>query len=184
MPTSWFDCNTNHTTVLLHVNTIVLLVMLHGLLDHCLKHFLHSKTTVRTMGLSSTTNPSSKTILSTSAARSYNRSKPVVTVTKKKCEAATNVTNKKIRFHSATCINVTEQELVFHRLDPTVPHQAHKIQQRRKAIAKGKNTVGYDEYCRRVPRDQRQERSMETPSTPDPSLDIPNKKWNGMVKAW
>jgi hypothetical protein len=25
---------------------------------------------------------------------------------------------------------------------------------------------------------------MDTPSTPDHTLDVPNKKWNGMVRAW
>jgi hypothetical protein len=142
--------------------------------------------TCTTMGLSSTINPnlSSKGILSAASTRSYNRSKPVVTKTKRRESTANTITNKKIRFHSSSCVDVTEQESVFHKLDPTVPHQAHKMQQRRKAIAKGKNTVGYDEYCRRVPKDQRQKRSMETPFTPDPTRDIPNKKWNGMVKAW
>jgi histone RNA hairpin-binding protein len=56
--------------------------------------------------------------------------------------------------------------------------------QRQKQINKGKNTVGYDEYCRRVPKDQRRPRCMDTPSTPDYTLDIPNRQWNGMVKAW
>jgi hypothetical protein len=140
-----------------------------------------------TMGLSSTNDPSSKGILPAAAGRSYKRSRPVVTKKKKRGESTRTVANcnsKKIRFHSTTCVDKTDQEAVFPKLDMTVPHQAHKIQQRRKAITKGKNTVGYDEYCTRVQKDQRWQRSMETPSTPDPTLDIPNKKWNGMVKAW
>jgi histone RNA hairpin-binding protein len=56
--------------------------------------------------------------------------------------------------------------------------------QRQKQINKGKNTVGYDEYCRRVPKNLRRPRCMDTPSTPDYTLDIPNRQWNGMVKAW
>jgi Histone RNA hairpin-binding protein RNA-binding domain len=143
------------------------------------------------MGLSSTTSTSSNGFLPSAASRPYHKSKPTLakkmkrnTTSTTSTTTTTNNNNQKIRFHSTLCVDVSEQELVFNRFDFTVPHQAHKMQQRQKAIAKGKNTVGYDEYCRRVPKDQRQKRSMETPSTPDPTLDIPNKKWNGMVKAW
>jgi len=91
---------------------------------------------------------------------------------------------QKIKFYSKSCEDSSKQERVFHKLDPKNPQHAHKIQQRRKAIAKGKNTVGYDRYCRSVPKNKRQKRSMITPSTPDHTLDIPNKKWNGMVRSW
>jgi Histone RNA hairpin-binding protein RNA-binding domain len=89
-----------------------------------------------------------------------------------------------IKFHSKSCVDTAQQETAFHKFDVTVPQQAHKMQQRQKAVAKGKNTVGYDEYIRQVPKQKRKKFSMETPATPDASLDIPNKKWNGMVKAW
>ncbi|KAG7351791.1 histone RNA hairpin-binding domain containing protein [Nitzschia inconspicua] len=95
-----------------------------------------------------------------------------------------NTNVKKIKFHSASCMDRTQQETAFHPLDVTVPQQAHKIRQRQKTIAKGKNTIGYDEYRKQVPLHKRHKFSMETPSTPDPTLDIPNKQWNGMVKAW
>jgi hypothetical protein len=91
---------------------------------------------------------------------------------------------KKIKFHSKSCEDASKQEGIFLKLDPKNPQQAHKIQQRRKAITKGKNTIGYDIYCRTIPKGQRQKRSMVTPSTPDHTLDIPNKKWNGMVRSW
>jgi hypothetical protein len=91
---------------------------------------------------------------------------------------------KRIIFHSASCGNAAKQESAFHKLETSVPEQAHKIQQRRKAVDKGKNTVGYDVYCRQVPKDKRRKWSMETPWTPDHTLDIPNKQWNGMVRAW
>ena len=91
---------------------------------------------------------------------------------------------KKIKFHSKSCEDASKQERIFHNLDIKNPQHAHKIQQRRKAITKGKNTVGYDIYCRSVPKDKRQKRSMVTPSTPDHTLDIPNKKWNGLVRSW
>lgn len=95
-----------------------------------------------------------------------------------------NTAAKKIKFHSVSCEDAAKQESVFHKLDVSNPEQAHKMQQRQKAVEKGKNTVGYDEYCRQVAKEKRRQRSMETPSTPDYTLDVPNKKWNGMVKAW
>jgi len=79
---------------------------------------------------------------------------------------------------------VSKQERVFNKLDPKNPQHARKIQQRRKAIGNGKNTVGYDIYCRSISKEKRQKRSMITPSTPDHTLDIPNKKWNGMIRSW
>ena len=69
----------------------------------------------------------------------------------------------------------------FAKLDP-VAH-AHRIQQRRKAVEKGKNTVGYDCYRQQVPKAERL-LSMDTPATPDPTLDIPAKRWLGQMKAW
>eukprot|EP00536_Pseudo-nitzschia_multiseries_P000136 jgi/Psemu1/178105/e_gw1.3.2.1 len=91
---------------------------------------------------------------------------------------------KKIKFHSKSCEDASQQERIFRKLDAKNPQQAHKIHQRRKAIAKGKNTIGYDVYCRKIPREKRQKRSMITPSTPDHTLDMPNKKWNGLVRSW
>ena len=91
---------------------------------------------------------------------------------------------KKIKFHSKSCEDASKQERIFHKLDPKNPREAHKVNQRQKAITKGKNTIGYDIYCRTIPKDKRQKRSMITPSTPDHTLDIPNKKWNGLVRSW
>ena len=70
------------------------------------------------------------------------------------------------------------------RLDPTDPTHARRIESRRRAVAKGRNTAGYDAYLRQVPRDQRKPRSMETPMTPDPTLDVSAKRWQGLVRAW
>ena len=75
-----------------------------------------------------------------------------------------------------------QEEPSFPPLDPAV--HAKRIEQRRKAIMKGKNTAGYDAYIQQVPKNKRRPRSMETPSTPNPTLDIPKKRWDGMVKAW
>jgi len=91
-----------------------------------------------------------------------------------------------LKFHSSSCEVGSDfhrrSQTVFDKIDPSVG--AQKLCQRQKQIEKGKNTVGYDEYRRRVPFDQRIPRNMDTPSTPDHSLDIPNRQWNGMVRAW
>lgn len=70
------------------------------------------------------------------------------------------------------------------KLDSSDPAQAHRIQQRKRTIDKGKNTVGYDEYVKRVSRSRRKPRSLEHPTTPDHTVDISNKRWIGLVRAW
>lgn len=72
----------------------------------------------------------------------------------------------------------------FQKLNQSDPASARRIQQRRRMVAKGKNTVGYDEYIKQVPKHKRRPRCLKTPSTPDHTLDIPNKRWQGLVKAW
>lgn len=75
-------------------------------------------------------------------------------------------------------------ECVFSKLNPEDPQQRRRMEQRAKAINKGKNTVGYTEYRKKVPMEKRHPRSMKTPMTPDPTLDIPQKRWQGIVRAW
>lgn len=72
----------------------------------------------------------------------------------------------------------------FSKLDPNDEVHSNRIQQRRKQILMGKNTVGYECYIQRIPKSNRKLRSMDTPSTPDHTLDIPAKRWTGLVKAW
>eukprot|EP00563_Minutocellus_polymorphus_P001015 CAMPEP_0181038814 /NCGR_PEP_ID=MMETSP1070-20121207/10130_1 /TAXON_ID=265543 /ORGANISM="Minutocellus polymorphus, Strain NH13" /LENGTH=298 /DNA_ID=CAMNT_0023116611 /DNA_START=201 /DNA_END=1097 /DNA_ORIENTATION=- len=73
---------------------------------------------------------------------------------------------------------------VVPKLDQNDPVQARRIQQRAKMIMFGKNTAGYDEYIKQVPKETRRPRCMDHPTTPDHTLDIPNRRWQGMVKAW
>lgn len=72
----------------------------------------------------------------------------------------------------------------FNKLDPSDPEQSKRIQQRNKDIAKGKNTAGYHAYIQQVPKHKRRIRSMDTPSTPEPTFDISKKRWQGLVRAW
>jgi hypothetical protein len=92
---------------------------------------------------------------------------------------------KKLKFHSKTCSSSTSTEaLTFQKLDPSIPEQKRRLEQRRKMISYGKNTSGYEEYLKQVPKEKRRSRCMETPATPDYTLDIPNKRWVGQVRAW
>lgn len=67
------------------------------------------------------------------------------------------------------------------------PAIAHRIAQRQKAIDFGKNTAGYENYCRKVDREERRRRGgivEGRPNTPDVNLDIGTRRWQGIVKAW
>ncbi|TYZ64148.1 hypothetical protein PybrP1_004441 [[Pythium] brassicae (nom. inval.)] len=59
---------------------------------------------------------------------------------------------------------------------------AHRLAQRQKQIDYGKNTVGYDRYCAAVPRHQR--RRGVHPITPDKTLSVSKKAFDGMVRKW
>ncbi|CEG45559.1 Histone mRNA stem-loop binding protein [Plasmopara halstedii] len=59
---------------------------------------------------------------------------------------------------------------------------AHRLAQRQKQIDYGKNTVGYDRYCAKVPRHQR--RPGEHPMTPDKTMSIGKKVFDKIVRKW
>lgn len=75
-------------------------------------------------------------------------------------------------------------EVLFTKLDPNDEIHSNRIQQRRKQITMGKNTAGYEWYRQQVPKESRKIRCMDTPATPDHTLDIPTKRWTGIVRAW
>lgn len=81
-------------------------------------------------------------------------------------------------------VDIMDLDPIFPTLDQSDPVHARRIQQRRKMVQMGKNTAGYFEYTKKVPKEKRRPRSMDTPSTPDHTLDIPTKRWQGMIKAW
>jgi hypothetical protein len=92
--------------------------------------------------------------------------------------------NKKRRKLNYNKVLVVEKEEEFEPLDPTKPDEARRIQQRKRMVDKGKNTIGYSEYTRQVPKERRKPKSMEHPRTPDHKANIPNRRWLGMVSAW
>lgn len=55
------------------------------------------------------------------------------------------------------------------------------LQNRQKQIDYGKNTIGYDEYIRQIPRD---ERLPHMPQTPDKLQDCSKRSWDGQVRKW
>lgn len=69
----------------------------------------------------------------------------------------------------------------FRKLDASIPEEDRRMLQRQRAVLKGKNTVGYDAYTGQV---KKHERSIRHPRTPDHTLDIPNRRWLGLVKSW
>ena len=95
---------------------------------------------------------------------------------------------KQLKFVSQTCSAASSEHgsgaTVFQKLDLTIPEQKRKMEQRQKMVSYGKNTCGYAEYIQQVPKETRMKRSMETPMTPDYTLDIPNKRWQGQIRAW
>ena len=71
----------------------------------------------------------------------------------------------------------------FSHVADTQLHAA-RIATRQRDIDKGKNTAGYAAYREQVPLTARKPRSMETPSTPQPTWDVSVKRWQGLVRAW
>jgi len=88
------------------------------------------------------------------------------------------------RSSTSPTLQPMDTDQLFPKLDASDPDKARRMFQRQKDVSRGKNTACYHEYVRRVPKDQRRPRSLETPSTPDASLDIPTRKWQGLLRAW
>jgi len=93
--------------------------------------------------------------------------------------------NKKLNHYKKnqpTSAKKNDMATLFPKLDST--KHANRIAQRRKAIQYGKNTAGYEAYNLEVPKAKRKHRCMKHPTTPDHTLDIPTKRWQGLIKAW
>ncbi|CAH0516709.1 unnamed protein product [Peronospora belbahrii] len=58
----------------------------------------------------------------------------------------------------------------------------HRLAQRQKQIDYGKNTIGYDRYCAQVPR--RQRHPKQHPMTPDKTMRIGKKGFDGIIRKW
>jgi len=58
---------------------------------------------------------------------------------------------------------------------------ADVLARRQKQIDYGKNSVAYDNYVNKVPKDKR---SFNLPRTPDKNLKYSRRQWDGLIKAW
>ena len=57
----------------------------------------------------------------------------------------------------------------------------HRLAQRRKEVAYGKNTLGYERYLREIPKC---DRKKSDPRTPDVSQKASKRQFDGIVRAW
>jgi len=57
----------------------------------------------------------------------------------------------------------------------------HRLQQRQKQIEFGKNTIGYDNYTKKIPKARRK---RGDPQTPDKYDTCSKRAWDGRVKVW
>jgi len=58
---------------------------------------------------------------------------------------------------------------------------ADVLVRRQKQIDYGKNSVAYDNYVNKVPKDKR---SFNLPRTPDKNVKYSRRQWDGLIKAW
>ena len=101
------------------------------------------------------------------------------------CKVGVDGTNSKKRvMQQQAAAEPMDLEPMFPKLNQSDAGHARRIQQRRKTVAMGKNTLGYAAYLEQVPKHKRRIRSMDMPGTPDHTLDIPTRRWQGMIKAW
>eukprot|EP00301_Raphidiophrys_heterophryoidea_P017526 c27593_g1_i1.p1 GENE.c27593_g1_i1~~c27593_g1_i1.p1 ORF type:complete len:215 (+),score=67.60 c27593_g1_i1:73-645(+) len=59
-----------------------------------------------------------------------------------------------------------------------------KIAQREKQISFGKNTIGYDNYTKTIPKNKRERGNPQHPTTPNPRRKCSKRAFDGLVKAW
>jgi hypothetical protein len=77
--------------------------------------------------------------------------------------------------------NGDASEEKFESKAPLEPLTPHRLAIRQKQIDYGKNTVGYDEYLLRVPKEKR---SFRDPQTPDIHSVCSRRSWDGQIKKW
>lgn len=73
---------------------------------------------------------------------------------------------------SSNCSSVPNKEF---ETDPQT------LERRQKQIDYGKNTIGYDNYIKQVPK---QERTRDHPKTPPKHLKYSRRAWEGLIKSW
>ena len=59
-----------------------------------------------------------------------------------------------------------------------------RLNQRQKQIDYGKNTIGYDNYVKSVPKKQRRGYKHDEPGTPEKQNKYSKRQWAGIIRAW
>ena len=59
-----------------------------------------------------------------------------------------------------------------------------RLNQRQKQIDYGKNTIGYDNYVKSVPKKQRRGYKHDEPGTPEKQKKYSKRQWAGIIRAW
>ena len=70
------------------------------------------------------------------------------------------------------------------RFASTTQDDERRIKSRMQQIAKGKDTVGYANYIRVVPKEKRSRDQIRHPKTPDPYEKLSTRTFKGCVRAW
>ncbi|CAI5728331.1 hypothetical protein KXD40_007269 [Peronospora effusa] len=90
-------------------------------------------------------------------------------------------------FKRIRCVNETQETIgmtliTVKTLADEKETDSHRLAQRQKQIDYGKNTIGYDRYCAQVSKHQR--RRGKHPMTPDKTMRIGKKGFDGIVRKW
>ena len=87
-----------------------------------------------------------------------------------------NSINKK--FKMLNKVNENSIQMASH-----IEDDPQRLQRRRKDVAWGKNTRGYDRYRELIPKHERKG-YIEHPRTPDITEKMSKRRWDGMIKVW
>ena len=58
------------------------------------------------------------------------------------------------------------------------------LEKRKKMISYGKNTIGYDEYIKQIPKHKRKLHNPDHPRTPDPYENLSWRRFKGQITVW